>query len=226
MWPVGGQSERNATALDAMWSSSWTTLRPGIDPLGSRSPGCCYHSWNPQLYLPCRVCQRPVLTLQQCTVRHPPPYVRPSYPEPEQREECPRRQRSSETPSPRRHAEIIDRRPPSNPYYHTHPPPSSSSGHYLSKSVSAARLGSPGGSLGQRSPGARAQKPPALETPDRWIGEETKRSLPSHVYKYYLAHTKEYRRQNKVTGAVVLAIGPGLMTTFDTGVLILWVGQV
>lgn len=166
------------------------------DPLGSRSPGCCYHSWNPQVYPPCRVCQRPVLTLQQCTVRHPASYVRPSYPEPGQQEERPRRQRSAETPSPRRHVDIIDRRPPSNPYYHTHPPPSSSSGHHLSKSVSAARLGSPGGSLGQRSPGTRAQKPPALETPHRWIGEETKKSLPSHVYKYYLAHTKEYRRQN------------------------------
>ncbi|XP_061935492.1 peripheral plasma membrane protein CASK isoform X24 [Apis cerana] len=166
------------------------------DPLGSRSPGCCYHSWNPQVYPPCRVCQRPVLTLQQCTVRHTPPYVRPSYPEAGQQEERPRRQRSAETPSPRRHVDIIDRRPPSNPYYHTHPPPSSSSGHHLSKSVSAARLGSPGGSLGQRSPGTRGQKPPALETPHRWIGEETKRSLPSHVYKYYLAHTKEYRRQN------------------------------
>nr|XP_033333996.1 peripheral plasma membrane protein CASK isoform X5 [Megalopta genalis] len=194
------------------------------DPLGSRSPGCCYHSWNPQVYPPCRVCQRPVLTLQQCTVRYAASYVRPTYPEPEyqqqqqqqhqqqqrqhqqpqqqqqqqqQREERPRRQRSTDTPSPRRHVDIIDRRPPTNPYYHTHPPPSSSSGHHLSKSVSAARLGSPGGSLGQRSPGgSRLPKPPALETPERWIGEETKRSLPSHVYKYYLAHTKEYRRQN------------------------------
>ncbi|XP_076299836.1 uncharacterized protein LOC143218504 [Lasioglossum baleicum] len=197
------------------------------DPLGSRSPGCCYHSWNPQVYPPCRVCQRPVLTLQQCTLRYAASYVRPNYPEPEyqqqqqqtqpqqhqhqhqhpqqqhqhqhqqQHEERPRRQRSADTPSPRRHVDIIDRRPPSNPYYHTHPPPSSSSGHHLSKSVSAARLGSPGGSLGQRSPGgSRLPKPPALETPERWIGEETKRSLPSHVYKYYLAHTKEYRRQN------------------------------
>ncbi|XP_043527696.1 uncharacterized protein LOC122538035 [Frieseomelitta varia] len=176
------------------------------DPLGSRSPGCCYHSWNPQVYPPCRVCQRPVLTLQQCTVRHPASYVRPSYPEPGLHEERPRRQRSAETPSPRRHVDIVDRRPPSNPYYHTHPPPSSSSGHHLSKSVSAARLGSPGGSLGQRSPGIRVQKPPAFETPHRWIGEETKKSLPIHVYKYYLAHTKEYRRQNikvSVTSMIV-----------------------
>ncbi|KAF5281079.1 hypothetical protein FQR65_LT14854 [Abscondita terminalis] len=31
---------------------------------------------------------------------------------------------------------------------------------------------------------------------DLWIGEETKRSLPPHVYKYYLARTRSYRRQS------------------------------
>lgn len=31
---------------------------------------------------------------------------------------------------------------------------------------------------------------------DLWIGEETKRSMPPHVYKYYLARTKCYRRES------------------------------
>ncbi|KAG7211659.1 hypothetical protein KM043_010911 [Ampulex compressa] len=209
------------------------------DPFGSRSPGCCYHSWNPQLYPPCRVCQRPVLTLQQCSLRRPAPFVHPSFQEQGRRQEAhrcqellqecrqqeqqppqerpPRRQRSLETPSPRRHVDIVDRRPASNPHYHTHPPPSSSSGHHLSKSVSAARLGSPGGSLGQRSPGARVAKPPGLDPPHRWIGEETKRALPSHVYKYYLAHTKEYRRQNFKVRLSFLSSGPGRWKYCATG---------
>lgn len=29
-----------------------------------------------------------------------------------------------------------------------------------------------------------------------WIGEETKRQMPPHVYKYYLARTRSYRRQS------------------------------
>ncbi|XP_012064321.1 PREDICTED: uncharacterized protein LOC105627654 [Atta cephalotes] len=171
------------------------------DPLGSRSPGCCYHTWTPQFCPPCRICQRPVLSLQPCVLRRPALYSYPSehYPEYHQeyhRYERPRRQRSFEALSPRRRdVDIADGRPASNPYYHTHPPPSSSTG-YLNRSASVVRLGSPGGSLGQRSPGARIAKPPGLEQTHRWIGEETKRSLPSHVYKYYLAHTKEYHRQN------------------------------
>lgn len=31
---------------------------------------------------------------------------------------------------------------------------------------------------------------------DLWIGEETKRSMPPHVYKYYLQRTRSYRRQS------------------------------
>lgn len=200
------------------------------DPLGSRSPGCCYHTWNPQLYAPCRICQRPVLSLQPCSglrrpalmphplVRgepehrpehqhHPEHHYHHHHPEYHQEQhhdrayERPRRQRSFEGPSPRRRdgVDIADGRPASNPHYHTHPPPSgsSSAGYHLTKSASVVRLGSPGGSLGQRSPGARAPQPPCFDqSTHRWIGEETKRSLPSHVYKYYLAHTKEYRRQN------------------------------
>ncbi|XP_014604680.1 PREDICTED: peripheral plasma membrane protein CASK isoform X10 [Polistes canadensis] len=169
------------------------------DPFGSRSPGCCYHSWNPQVYPPCAICQRPLLPLQQCPLRRSVPLVHPttSYQETDlrgqQQEHRPIRQRSVETPSPRRH-EILDRRPASNPHYHTHPPPST--GYALNRSASATRLGSPGASLGQRSPGSHRSKPPGLDPPHRWIGEETKRSLPQHVYKYYLAQTKEYRRQN------------------------------
>ncbi|CAG9857160.1 unnamed protein product [Phyllotreta striolata] len=34
---------------------------------------------------------------------------------------------------------------------------------------------------------------------ESWIGEETKRSLPPHVYKYYLARTRCYRRQSLKT---------------------------
>ncbi|KYM98748.1 hypothetical protein ALC62_10716 [Cyphomyrmex costatus] len=174
------------------------------DPLGSRSPGCCYHTWTPQFCPPCRICQRPVLSLQPCVLRRPALYSYPSVREPEHqyhqeyhRYERPRRQRSFEALSPRRHdVDIADGRPASNPYYHTHPPPSSSTGYPLNRSASVVRLGSPGGSLGQRSPGARIAKPPGLEQSHRWIGEETKKSLPSHVYKYYLAHTKEYHRQN------------------------------
>ncbi|KAH0950490.1 hypothetical protein HN011_009405 [Eciton burchellii] len=211
------------------------------DPLGSRSPGCCYHHnpWNPHFYPPCRICQRPVLSLQPCVLRRPllfshPPSATPSW-EPqdrtpcsdhhhsaeryrecrrEHRQEChlyepPRRQRSFEAPSSRhRDVDIADGRPASYPHYHTHPPPGSSSATYtLNRSASVVRLGSPGGSLGQRSPGARIPKPPGLlDQHHRWIGEETRRSLPSHVYKYYLAHTKEYRRQNiKVIVVVELA---------------------
>lgn len=186
------------------------------DPFGSRSPGCCYHTWNPQFYPPCRICQRPVLSLQPCVLRRPALYSYPSVRESEHRPECHldarhqeryqeyhgesvyerfRRQRSFEAPLQRHDVDIVDGRPASNPHYRTHPPPSSSVGYPLNRSASVVRLGSPGGSLGQRSPGARVAKPPGLES-HRWIGEETKRSLPLHVYKYYLAHTKEYRRQN------------------------------
>lgn len=221
------------------------------DPLGSRSPGCCYHHspWNPHFYPPCRICQRPVLSLQPCVLRHPvlyshPPSVvgqelheylprdRPSCSDHhhsaeryhecrrEHRHEChayqlPRRQRSFEAPSSRhRDVDIADNRPASYPHYHTHPPSgSSSAGYTLNGSGSVVRLGSPGGSLGQRSPGARAPKPPSfLDQPHRWIGEETKRSLPSHVYKYYLAHTKEYRRQNIKVIVVSLVARQGRST--------------
>lgn len=204
------------------------------DPFGSRSPGCCYHTWTPQYCTPCRICQRPVLSLQPCVLRHAAPlFPHPSVREPEHRPEFhpepqqeqrrpeqhqqeyyhehhhreyhwdrayerPRRQRSFEAPSRRRgDVDVADGRPASNPYYYTHPPPGSSSGYSLQRSASVMPLGSPGGSLGQRSPGARVPKPSSIpDQPHQWIGEETKRSLPLHVYKYYLAQMKEYRRQN------------------------------
>ncbi|RLU26505.1 hypothetical protein DMN91_000301 [Ooceraea biroi] len=210
------------------------------DPLGSRSPGCCYHHspWNPHFCPPCRICQRPVLSLQPCILRHPvlfshPPSIVGREPQEhlppdrhpcldhhhsaeryrecrrEHRQEChayepPRRQRSFEAPR-RRDVDITDGRSASYPHYHTHPPPgSSSAGYTLSKSPSV-RLGSPGGSLGQRSPGARVPKSSGLpDQPHRWIGEETKRALPLHVYKYYLAHTKEYHRQNIKVSETIL----------------------
>lgn len=166
------------------------------DPLGSRSPGCCYHSWNPQVYPPCRVCLRPVLTLQQCSLRA-------TY-----------SASLANTPVHQTHVQATRTPPPrwrydwkssgTNPLYYTHPLPNST-GFPLNKSASATRLSSPGtsshgqkspgGSLGQRSPGSRRPKQQQFGPPLRWIGEETKRSLPAHVYKYYLAQTKEFRRQ-------------------------------
>lgn len=40
------------------------------------------------------------------------------------------------------------------------------------------------------------QSPALRSLSDLWIGEETRRSLPPHVYKYYLARTQDYRRQS------------------------------
>ncbi|GJQ72708.1 hypothetical protein Trydic_g1365 [Trypoxylus dichotomus] len=45
------------------------------------------------------------------------------------------------------------------------------------------------------SPGAAAR--------DLWIGEETKRAMPPHVYKYYLQRTKCYRRQSIKFGNLI-----------------------
>ncbi|CAG9828844.1 unnamed protein product [Diabrotica balteata] len=41
--------------------------------------------------------------------------------------------------------------------------------------------------------------------PELWIGEETKRALPPHVYKYYLNRTRCYRRQSLKVLAHTLA---------------------
>ncbi|KAF7274280.1 hypothetical protein GWI33_013054 [Rhynchophorus ferrugineus] len=49
-------------------------------------------------------------------------------------------------------------------------------------------------------------------TKDLWIGEETKRNMPPHVYKYYLQRTMCYRRQSItkpiLLGAVLSIVGP------------------
>ncbi|EZA61945.1 hypothetical protein X777_08620 [Ooceraea biroi] len=189
------------------------------DPLGSRSPGCCYHHspWNPHFCPPCRICQRPVLSLQPCILRHPVLFSHPPSIVECHAYEPPRRQRSFEAPR-RRDVDITDGRSASYPHYHTHPPPgSSSAGYTLSKSPSV-RLGSPGGSLGQRSPGARVPKSSGLpDQPHRWIGEETKRALPLHVYKYYLAHTKEYHRQNIKVIIIMSWSLAGLLTRLIIG---------
>ena len=111
------------------------------------------------------------------------------------------------------HRCLLEQRPQPGPCYLTHPLPGacSRSSLQLSRSPgSRPRGASPGSrSLGQqRSPGAQRAASALLDPcrpppqPQRWIGEETRRALPSHVYKYYLAQTREYRRQHlQVTGA-------------------------
>ena len=81
--------------------------------------------------------------------------------------------------------------------YHTHPLRSSSSTYSLNRSPSRNRSsgGLAGEAVGQRSPGARQPRQPSAQEFSKWIGEDTRRSLPQHVYKYYLAQTKEFRRQ-------------------------------
>ena len=141
------------------------------------------------------MCLRPVLTLQQCSLRAGCTASLANTPVRQTQVQ------SAGTPPPRWRHDW--RYAGKNPLYYTHPLPRSS-GYPLNRSASATRLGesggsldqrSSGGSLGQRSPGSRRPKHPGFGPPLRWIGEETKRSLPSHVYKYYLAQTKEFRRQ-------------------------------
>ncbi|KAK9879252.1 hypothetical protein WA026_004102 [Henosepilachna vigintioctopunctata] len=42
----------------------------------------------------------------------------------------------------------------------------------------------------------RPNASPGVSHGELWIGEETKKAMPPHVYKYYLARTKCYRRQS------------------------------
>ena len=216
------------------------------DPLGSRSPGCCYHPWNPQVYPPCGICSRAVLTLQQqCPLRaglvgqssmhhplHRHPYFGSQTPLPvvtgpvgtpchdhhhhyhhyHQHQQQHQQSRSAETtPTPFNRFEWRSSSvtTSTNPRYHTHPPPRSTASrsppiarhyqhhhdrHHGSQDDSSIGTGQRAASSSYLT---RPLIPPALEPTHRWIGEETKRSLPSHVYKYYLAHTKEYRRQSR-----------------------------
>ncbi|CAH0553899.1 unnamed protein product [Brassicogethes aeneus] len=48
--------------------------------------------------------------------------------------------------------------------------------------------------------------PGASSTSHLWIGEETRRSMPPHVYKYYLQRTRCYRRQSLRPRAVLAAL--------------------
>lgn len=46
---------------------------------------------------------------------------------------------------------------------------------------------------------------PGVSRQELWIGEETKKAMPPHVYKYYLARIKNYRRQSlKVSFAILM----------------------
>lgn len=214
------------------------------DPLGSRSPGCCYHTWNPQVYPPCRICLRPVLTLQQpCPLRaglvapsllhHPPhhhshlgslaqtpvqeaqgstePVLGTPCHDPHHRHQQSRSAETTPTPFNRFDWRSSSATTSTNPRYHTHPPPRSAASrsppivrhhhHHHQHSHRHESQDDSSIATGQRASSTsfltRPLIPPALEPTHRWIGEETKRSLPSHVYKYYLAHTKEYRRQSR-----------------------------
>lgn len=171
------------------------------DPVGSRSPGCCYHSWNPHVYPSCRKCLRPLLTLEHhsallstcihdshlslCHEAH--------------------RSRSAEaTPVPlnRFHWGSCSAGA-TNYIYHCHPP--------FNTSKFSLNYQLPDNKLRYNSESSTIHgenktpkntvdshiiKPPILDITQRWIGEETKRSLPLHVYKYYLAYIKQYHRRH------------------------------
>ncbi|KAJ8682141.1 hypothetical protein QAD02_017933 [Eretmocerus hayati] len=138
-------------------------------------PGCCHQQqqqfWRPHPQLPtCRICLRPVL---------------PALLQQQQQQQL-----WSSAHRDGRSCFSLSRSPPTRDRRHR----------------------SPGSqSLRQRSPGAvprailqqrrrvRCQSQQQLIVlpphPHPWIGEETKRQLPRHVYKYYLAQTREHRRQ-------------------------------
>lgn len=147
------------------------------DPYGLvRSTGCCYHPWNPRLLPACRLCARPTSNFSHSGDGD----VFAGIFGDACRSQQAVQQRSTS--------------PYANLRYHTHPPTSCRSPS-ANSAPSGSCAGSPGRSLGRNSP-STPQRPPGLDHPDRWIGEETKRSLRPHVYKYYFAHVQEYRRQN------------------------------
>lgn len=160
--------------------------------LGASGPHCCQHQlqpWIPALQplllaLPtCRMCLRPVL---------PPAFLQPQPPP------CLGRLSRLDWHLIRQQQQQQQPQLPQLPWLAQPLPADGRSCFSLSRSPPAQRRRhrSPGsGSLGRRSPGARASSllPPR---PQRWIGEETRQALPCHVYKYYLAQTREYRRQH------------------------------
>lgn len=183
------------------WNVSLIMNYPATrDPIGSRSPGCCYHPWNPpptHVYPSCRKCLRPVLTLQHCALLST--CLHTSH-----LSLChePHRSRSAETtPVP---FNRFDWRSSSASNYHryhhhhSYPPPSD---FYIGQSPCSTSCYDSRDTVKQKPPNLqtiyptnRVTRPPALDITHRWIGEETKRSLPLHVYKYYLSFIKEYQR--------------------------------
>ncbi|KAG8033804.1 hypothetical protein G9C98_008285 [Cotesia typhae] len=214
--------------------------------LVSRSPGCCYHTWNPHQHVfpLCRRCLRPLLTLHHsallstclhashltlCHDHHAHHLHHLHY-------HHQHRSRSAETtPTPLnrfdwRSSSSSSANPSASFRYHTHPLNSSkfslhqpSTSHFsadstpLDSSHNDSNLNThfhdsnlnsnnnknnnikdnnvqKSGRISQRS-SFKLNKPPGVDF-TRWIGEETKRSLPIHVYKYYLAFIKEYHRQH------------------------------
>lgn len=183
------------------------------------SPGffagtCCYHQvpiWRPAQILPaCRLCLRPVLQPMGagpllCPIRAAASVSNSRLSRLDwhraQQEQQQRQQSQQQLPFQGQHLFHCGR---------PVPPPEALSRSCFSLSQSPPRRRatlSAGEQLGQRSPGSQRAsfaahaaassspvKPPPQ--PARWIGEETKRSLPRHVYKYYLAQTREYRRQH------------------------------
>ncbi|XP_046591115.1 uncharacterized protein LOC124293631 [Neodiprion lecontei] len=147
------------------------------DPFGLvRSAGCCYHPWNSQALPVCRLCARPASSFHLCG--------------------APDALGGVFADSDRNHQAVLQGRvsPRTSFRYRTHPPTAARSPS-VNSAPAGSCVGSPGRSLARSSP-STTQRPPGLDHPDRWIGEETRRSLRPHVYKYYLGHVQEYRRQN------------------------------
>lgn len=175
---------------------------------------CCYHQmpvWRPAQVLPaCRLCLRPVLQPMLCPIRAAASvsnsrlsrldWHRASQQHPAAPHICARPALPSEALS--RSCFSLSQSPPRR-----------------RQTLSASEQ------LGQRSPGSQrahfaAAAPPTTPVkppphPARWIGEETKRSLPRHVYKYYLAQTREYRRQhiqvNVAKTAMIFSMKPKIL---------------
>ncbi|KAK0085445.1 hypothetical protein PV325_005220 [Microctonus aethiopoides] len=177
------------------------------NPLGSRSPGCCYHTWNPHLmhiYPSCDKCFRPLLTLQHSstllsTCIHA-SHLSLCH------DDQQRSLSADTTPIPlnrfnwQSSSSCI---PSTNFRYRTHPPLNSSRYSSLTQTPIATATTStstseniPFESSSSSSSQLKIIKPPILDITQRWIGEETKRSLPLHVYKYYLACIKQYHRKH------------------------------
>lgn len=190
-------------------------------------PGtCCYHQmpmWRPAQVLPaCRLCLRPVLQPMAGPLLCP---IRAAASVSSSRLSRLDWHRASQQQHPQQQQQQQQQR--SGHFFHCGRPimaPDALSRSCFSLSQSPPRRRqtlSASEQLGQRSPGSQRAtfaagapstpvKPPPQ--PARWIGEETKRSLPRHVYKYYLAQTREYRRQHI---QVTLSPARAVLDTFN-----------